>query len=125
LAYLDRKGVFQIVEASSGEKGPYRSLAEGALTRHDGLAITIHDEGAPVCEITFSDWAAQAGMTLSPTAGWGLPVNAIEFRLLGDGPQSAAALFMTLAGTSVGRGWDTVGHSAGIYRNRIRVEELS
>jgi hypothetical protein len=27
-------------------------------------------------------------------------------------------------GTSVGRGWDSVGHTAGIYRNRMRIECL-
>ena len=28
---------------------------------------------------------------------------------------------MTLAGTSVGRGWDCVGHRAGTYSNRIGI----
>jgi hypothetical protein len=62
--------------------------------------------------------------TLSLTAGWGVPVNAIEFSLADDGPASPASIFVTLAGTSVGRGWDCVGHNAGTYRNRISVDRL-
>jgi hypothetical protein len=49
-------------------------------------------------------------------------VNAIEFSLAGDAPGSEAAIFITLAATSVGRGWDTVGHAPGTYRNRMRIE---
>jgi hypothetical protein len=30
--------------------------------------------------------------------------------------------FVTLAGTSVGRGWDSVGHAPGTYRNRMKIE---
>jgi hypothetical protein len=52
-------------------------------------------------------------------------VNAIEFSLEGDAPGSEAALFITLAGTSVGRGWDTVGHAAGTYRNRMRIAPVA
>jgi len=33
-------------------------------------------------------------------------------------------IWFTLAGTSVGRGWDTVGHKSGKYRNRVVVEPL-
>jgi hypothetical protein len=53
-----------------------------------------------------------------------VPVNAIEFSLGGDAPGSVGAIYFTLAGTSVGRGWDSVGHAPGVYRNRIRVEDL-
>ena len=31
-------------------------------------------------------------------------------------------VWLTLAGTSVGRGFDSVGHKAGTYRNRVRIE---
>ena len=60
---------------------------------------------------------------LSPTAGWGVPVNAIEFSLspYDHSPTGPASIFITLAATSVGRGWDCVGHSAGAYRNRITI----
>lgn len=78
-----------------------------------------------MARIVLEDWSRQCGRQLSPTAGWGLPVNAIEFSLLGDAPQSAAALWITLAGTSVGRGWDSVGHRAGTYRNRLQVKRAT
>jgi len=124
LAYLDDNGVFNVVEASSGEKGPFRRLAGGSLRRDGPLTITLHDGDRPACRITFEDWAAQAGTALSPTAGWGLPVNAIEFSRSEGHSSGNAYIFVTLAGTSVGRGWDSVGHAAGTYRNRMRIETL-
>jgi hypothetical protein len=123
-AYLDRQGAFRVVEASSGEKGPYRALVSGALGRDEPLSITLIDQGRPKARITLADWAGQADTSLSPTAGWGVPVNAIEFSLSDDGPESPASIFVTLAGTSVGRGWDCVGHAAGTYRNRILFETV-
>jgi hypothetical protein len=122
LAYVDANETFHVVEASSGEKGPFRELGRGDLPRSLPLTLTLHDDGLPICRIALSDWAYQAGKALSPTAGWGLPVNAIEFGLSGDDPASAASIWLTLAGTGVGRGWDSVGHAAGTYRNRISIE---
>ncbi|MDR3618522.1 MAG: hypothetical protein P4L85_04160 [Paludisphaera borealis] len=123
-AYMDAAGSFHVVEGTSGEKGPFRELAGGRLGRSEPLAITLHDGDAAVARITLDDWSAQAGTALSPTAGWGAPVNAIEFSLEGDAPGSRAAIYITLAGTSVGRGWDCVGHAVGTYRNRLRIETL-
>ncbi len=124
LAYRDAEGWFRVVEASSGEKGPFRELAKGRLGRSDPLAMTLHDGETAVARVVLDDWASQTGTAPSPTAGWGLPVNAIEFSLGGDAPGSPAGIYFTLAGTSVGRGWDSVGHRAGTYRNRMRVESL-
>jgi hypothetical protein len=122
-AFLDRAGIFRVVEASSGEKGPFKPLASGRLGRDEPLSITLLDQGRPQGRLTLADWGQQAGTALSPTAGWGVPVNAIEFSLSSDAPGAPASLFVTLAGTSVGRGWDCVGHSAGTYRNRIFFEK--
>ena len=58
------------------------------------------------------------------TAGWGVSVNAIEFSRSGDAPGEPASIFVTLAGTSVGRGWDCVGHAAGQYQNRMLFEKV-
>ncbi len=123
-AFLDRDGTFKVAEGSSGEKGPFAILASGRLASEQGLSITLYNEDEPMGRITFADWASQADSTLSPTAGWGVPVNAIEFSLSGDSPSSPASIFVTLAGTSVGRGWDCVGHVAGTYRNRITIEKI-
>jgi len=123
-AYVDALNGFHVVEATSGEKGPFRELAGGPLTRSEPLVITFYDDGESVARLTLDDWTAQADATLSPTAGWGAPVNAIEFSLSGDAPGSVAGIYISLAGTSVGRGWDTVGHASGTYRNRVRVEPL-
>jgi hypothetical protein len=120
LAYLDPAGTFHVVEASSGEKGPFHELGSGPLRRGDPLSVTFHDGERPLVRVTWFDWSAQASTQLSPTAGWGLPENAFEFRRTADG----AWLYCTLAATSVGRGWDSVGHSAGVYLNRVRIEAV-
>ena len=51
-----------------------------------------------------------------------MPENAIEFETNESG--KLAFFTVTLAGTSVGRGWDSVGHAKGIYRNRMAVRVL-
>lgn len=119
LAYLDADGVFHVVEARSGEKGPFRELARGPLRAGEALTITVLAGGAPVVRVTWADWSAQVGTALSPTAGWGLPVNAVELSLAATG---VLDLRCTLAATGVGRGYQSVGHAAGAYRNRLRVE---
>ena len=47
-------------------------------------------------------------------------MNAVEFSRDTKDDDAVASFFVTLAGTSVGRGWDSVGHAAGTYRSRIR-----
>ncbi len=124
LAYLDETGIFRVVQAKSAEKGPFEILAEGPLAKDSPLELTLYDGEDAIYRIVFSDWAAQASMQLSPTAGWGLPENAIEFCLdQEDLPQ--ATFYITLAATSAGRGFDSVGHTPGIYRNRIQIEILN
>ena len=118
-AYFDGSQ-FVIVEAQSGEKGPFQTLARGPMQRSDPLTITINDDGVAVASIVLDDWARQASTALSPTAGWGVPVNAIEFQR-GEQTTSSATIWISLAGTSIGRGWESVGHRTGTYRNRIRV----
>lgn len=120
-AFLDASGRFRIVEATSGEKGPFRELAAGPLKRGEELRIELFDEGRPIATIVLEDWSSQVDVQLSPTAGWGAPANAIEFCLSGDETTSPASIYISLASTSVGRGWDCVGHRAGTYRNRVRV----
>jgi hypothetical protein len=82
------------------------------------------DEDRAILRITLHDWSAQASTQLSPTAGWRVPVNAIEFSLSGESLASPASIFVTLAATSVGRGWDSVAHTAGTYRNCVTIERL-
>jgi hypothetical protein len=121
-AYLGADGIFRVVEASSAEKGPFTVLAEGPLGRDEPLVIGIRVDGRRAARLTFLDFARQASTELSPTAGWGVPQNAIEMRRMGESSLSPVRLWLTLAGTSVGRGFDSVGHAAGTYRNRVRIE---
>lgn len=123
-AYLDDRGELHVVEATSGEKGPFHTLAAGQLDRDQPLTLTLLDAGRPVCKLTVVDWASQASTALSPTAGWGLPQNAIELDRLGDADDAPVVITLALAATSLGRGWDAVGHAAGLYRNRVVVEAL-
>ena len=120
-AFVEEDRTFRVVEATSGEKGPFRTLARGRIAPGEALSIGLSDQGRVIARILLADWSAQADTTLSPTAGWGVPVNAIEFSLTNDPPSSPASIFVTLAATSVGRGWDCVAHNPGTYRNRIRI----
>jgi hypothetical protein len=121
LACLDADGTFRVVEAAWNDKGPFRELARGSLRRDEALEITLYEEGRPACRLSFPDWARQAGTALSPTAGYGLPVNAIEFSRYRADPPGCCRVALTLAATTVGRGRDSVGHAAGTYRNRLVV----
>jgi hypothetical protein len=123
-AYLDARDTFRVVEARSAEKGPFRTLASGTLKRGDPLTITLHDRGQPAARVTLDDWSAQVSTALSPTAGYGVPQNAITFMLSGASPASPAFISFELAGTGIGRGYDSVGHAAGVYRNRLRIERV-
>lgn len=119
IAFMNEAG-FHVVEATAGEKGPFTELAKGSLKRGEPLALTFIVAGEGVLRIELQDWSTQASFDLSPTAGWGLPMNAIEFSRTEDG----CGIWIALAATSVGRGWDSVGHAAGGYRNRVLVEVL-
>ena len=134
-AALYADGVFRVVEASSGEKGPFRTLAAGPVGRENELTISLYDAApsadgspgdAPAAEpfavVALPHFFAQASVAPSPTAGWGFPQNAVEFSLQGDTTDSPAAVFVSLAATSVGRGWDSVGHAAGTYSTTVRAE---
>ena len=121
VAFLDDQGTFKIVEASSGEKGPYRVLAKGFLSRQSPLSLKIFEGDRLAFTIFFDDFSSQCSTALSPTAGWGFPQNSILFVSMEDDTRSAF-IAMNLASTSTGRGWDSVGHAPGVYRNRIRVE---
>jgi hypothetical protein len=122
-AFLDDHGRFHVVEASNAEKGPFRDLASGPLARGSPLWIELIDGTTPLFRIEFSDWSQQCSTQLSPTAGWGVPENSIEFSRSGDDPASAVSVFVTLAATSVGRGYDTVELRDGSYRNQMSVTQ--
>ncbi len=119
--YLDASEIFHVVEASSAEKGPFRELGAGPLRRGDPLTLTLLDDDEPVLRVVFHDWSAQLSTAASPSAGWGVPENALTFWRLGIADNSSAALELTLAGTGIGRGFDSVTHAAGVYRNRVQI----
>lgn len=112
-AYLDDE--LHVVRAADAEKGPFEELAHGPLRRGESLVIEIRsaDRG---CRLTFEDWSAQVSTAPSPTAGWGVPQNSIQF--------FSRFVVIALAETGPGRGFDAVGHAAGTYRNRLRIEPL-
>jgi hypothetical protein len=117
-AYLAGDSTLHIAEGSSGEKGPFSEMASGTLKAGEPVIFSILAGDEPVFGVVLDDWAAQASTQLSPTAGWGVPENAIEFVQTEDG---AVFIYATLASTSVGRGWDSVGHAPGVYRNRMQI----
>jgi len=106
-------------EATSAEKGPFHALAQAPLRRGEPVTLELLDGDEPQCRVSLLDFTAQASTELSPTAGWGIPQNAIE--LLASDTAPVQWILVTLASTSVGRGFDTVGHAQGTYRNRMRI----
>lgn len=125
LAYLDAAGTFHVAEAKSGEKGPFHDLASGPLAHGEPLTVLLYDRGELVASVELADWSSQLSTALSPTAGWGVTVNAIEFQRTGDSESAPVQVWITLAATSVGRGWECVGHTAGVYRNRVRLRSTA
>jgi hypothetical protein len=116
-AYLNEQGLFKVVEATSAEKGPFRTLAKGSIQIDQPFTISLYSNDNVLFTIEMNDWVKQASTQLSPTAGWGVPENAIEFNLA----YQQAYIYTTLAGTSVGRGFQSVGHTSGTYRNQMKI----
>src|SRR5579863_399825 len=48
MAYVGTDDVFHVVQAKSGEKGPFKDFGSGILPRPAPLTITLHDDGHPV-----------------------------------------------------------------------------
>ncbi len=125
LAYLAEDLSFRVVRARDAEKGPFTELAKGHLGRDEPLVLEIRprnetDKTDKGCVLVFKDWSAQVSTEPSPTAGWGVPQNSIQFFTRGR----EGLILLTLAETGPGRGWDSVAHAEGTYRNRLNVAPL-
>ena len=79
---MEEDRTFRVVEGTSGEKGPFHTLAQRAPRPEEPLTINFRNQGRLVGESRWPTGRPQADTTLSPTAGWGVPVNAIEFSLV-------------------------------------------
>jgi hypothetical protein len=122
LAWLGDDLVLHVARAHDAEKGPFDEIARGRLLRDETLVIEIRPTDAPTtgCRFAFKDWASQVSTEPSPTAGCGVPQNSIQFFSRGG----ESYVILTLAETGPGRGYDSVGHAEGTYRNRLRVEPI-
>lgn len=118
-------GRFAILTGRRYEKGPYDVICEAKLPRGDPLSVTVFDQNVPVFRLRVEDWSSQVSTSLSPTAGWGVPVNAIIPFVAPASHGNQLELEFCLASTHIGRGKDMVGHSPGSYRNRLLVQLLS
>ena len=109
-----------LLKASSAEKGPFETLA--AFPKEDPV-FRIMAANHPVCQIVLEGFVAQASQELSPTAGWGIPVNDIflEATQFKAAQPSGVWLGFNLAATGVGRGFHAVGTGAGTYVSILRV----
>jgi hypothetical protein len=122
-AYVDAAETFHVMQASDRAHGPFSELAAGRLKRGEPILLTLYDEDKPVFRVALDDWSAQLSTQLSPTAGYGLPVNAITMARGGDAETTPVLISFTLADTSIGRGTASVGHAPGVYRDRVTVTE--
>jgi hypothetical protein len=120
-AYVDAAGIFHVAQASKLRHGPFDELASAPLSRSAPLTLTIYDGDKAMFIVSVADWAAQAATALSPAAGWGVPVNAIELVRGGEREDAPVLITFSLASTGLGRGTQTVGHVAGVYRDRVTV----
>ena len=77
-AYVDANDTFHIMQAATRQRGPFTEIASGHLKKGDALVVTLYDGDKAAFAISLADWSAQASTALSPTAGAGVPVNAIE-----------------------------------------------
>lgn len=118
---LTANGDFVVWRGTSAEKGPFIELGRQSLPRGAPLTMTLFDGNTPQCSVTWLDFSAQADVTLSPTAGEGVPVNVVQFGKRAD--ESRVVVILSLAATGIGEGFDTVIHAAGVYRNRIVIEQ--
>jgi hypothetical protein len=121
-AFLGADISFHVVRSSEAEKGPYTEIATGHLGRDEALTITLKNKNGGTCKLTFKDWASQLSTEPSPTAGWGVPQNSIQFSARAR--EKEGFIVLTLAETGPGRGWLPVAHEEGTYRNRIRVDAV-
>ncbi len=120
--YLDAAGLFHVAEARRLDKGPFVELGAGKLGPKEPLVIQLFDGDTLVFEVRLDDWARQISTARSPAAGWGVPVNVVRFMRGAAAPDAPALISLSLASTSLGHGTQTVGHAAGVYRNRMHVE---
>jgi hypothetical protein len=109
-----------LLKGSSAEKGPFKTLAE--FPGKDPL-FQIMVASRPVCQFILEGFVEQASRELSPTAGWGTPVNSISLeaiRFTGDQPSGVWICF-TLADTGIGRGFHAVGTGPGTYVSTLKM----
>lgn len=118
-AFIDADATFVVAEASKREKGPFVERCRESIDPSTPLRIDIVHDDDIVGSVTLMDWSAQVDLNPSPTAGWGVPANALEMWANPRGTE--IFLSGSLSATSIGRGWDTVGHAAGVYRNRVEL----
>ena len=109
VAHLDADGTFRVREGGV-------ERAKGRLERGAALALDIgHAGGPPSCHLTLKDWAAQA----STEEELGVPEDRIEITAHG---LTELLVVFSLA-RPFGRGLPrSVGHAAGVYADRIRVD---
>jgi hypothetical protein len=109
-----------LLKASSAEKGPFKTLASFPK---ENPVFRIMSANRPVCQFMLEGFVEQASQELSPTAGWGLPVNDIFLeaaQFTADQP-SGVWIGFTLAGTGLGRGFHAVGTAPGTYVSKLQV----
>lgn len=102
--------VVRALRARRGQAGPWEVLEQGRF--EDWVAY--EDDEARLA-VVFPDWAAQAGLAPSPSAGHGLPANAIHCWSVND----RVNLLFDVGSSRVGPGPRATTLPPGIYRDRF------
>ncbi len=109
-----------LLKASSAEKGPFNTLA---TFPKENPEFRIMASNKPVCQVVLEGFVEQASLELSPTAGWGIPVNSIFLEGVQFKNKQPLGVWIgfSLASTGIGRGFHAVGTGPGMYVSKLRV----
>lgn len=107
--------VIRFLRAKSGDEGPYETRDVGPFDHW----ILIPGQSEPLL-LVLPDWAGQASLRPSRTAGHGLPENSLQYWHQKGGIN----LLFDLASTRIGPGRMSTQLPAGTYRNRIVIRPL-
>ncbi len=122
-AVVTEGGELRVARGSDAEKGPFVELGRGLVPSDGVLSLALLDGAVHIAHVDVDGFVAQADLGPSPTAGFGMPANVLQFGVPPRQPPGEATpvgvLHLSLAESGIGEGLDTVTHAAGRYWLRV------